>query len=761
MPTPRALAASLLASCCLAAAPLPAIAAEPRAEVPVRALDPESFLAEDAMGRAPRGLDWSPDGTRLVWVYPGEDGVEALWMRRFPDGEASALLRPTDLGAEGDELPRGLGWIWLPDGRGLVLSHGGDLHLLRFDSEPRLVRLTETEAEETDPRPSPDGSSVAFVRDHDLWLLELPAAGAASAPAGRGAAPAAERRLTIGGEEDVLLHGETDWVYWEELWGRSSEGHWWSPDGTRIAYYEFDETPVATYPLVDDLPHYPEVTWQKYPKAGTANPKVRFGVLDLGSGVTTWLETGWTEAGGETEPPYLARLHWRPDGARVAVQRINREQNRLDVLSCDPAGGACSVLLSERWPTWVNLENTFAFLADGGFVWGSERTGWRHLYRYDAGGALVRQLTSGDWAVASLDGVDEARGRAIATAFGEGELGAASRRVLSVPLDGGAPSELAGGGGWHNADAVAEATGFWIHQWSDADTPTRRTVRGPAGEVLAELPGEPPPFDLAALPGWKLLTIPGPEGSRLPAMLLEPAGAAADGAAGERHPVIQFHYGGPGSQVVGDRWNPIQGLWHKMMASRGYGVLVVDNLASAFFGKRGEDRLHRRFGPTNLAAQKAGVDYLATLPWADPERVGLWGWSGGGMHTLYCLLESPGTWRAGISGAPVTDLKLYDTIWTERYLDHPADNEEGYRLSSPVTHAEGLADALLIIHGTGDDNVHPQNTIVMSNALIEAGKPFEQAIYPKQKHGFRGAANRHLYRRMAEFFDRELGLVSR
>ncbi len=328
-----------------------------------------------------------------------------------------------------------------------------------------------------------------------------------------------------------------------------------------------------------------------------------------------------------------------------------------------------------------------------------------------------------------------------------GELGAAVRQVLAVPLDGAPPRELAGGGGWHTGGETAEGTGSWIHRWSDADTPTRIAVRGPAGEVLAELPGEPPPFDLAALPEWKLLTIPGPEGSRLPAMLLEPAPtAAADGAAAERHPVIQFHYGGPGSQVVADRWNPIQGLWHKMMASRGYGVLVVDNLASAFFGKRGEDRLHRRFGPTNLAAQNAGVDYLEDPPLGRSRAgrpLGLVGRRH--AHPLLPARTAPAP-GAPASPAPRSPTwKLYDTIWTERYLDHPDDNAEGYRLSSPVTHAANLADALLIVHGTGDDNVHPQNTIVMSNALIEAGKPFEQAIYPEQKHGFRGAANRHFY----------------
>lgn len=742
----RALVPAVLGVAALAFGAAVAVAA-PAAEQPVLPLEPDALFTEQALGRSPQDLSWSPDGLTLAYVYPDEAGTDVLWLWRAGLEQPRAVLRPADLGDEDDDgLPER---VWMPDSDALVLVHDGDLHLLRPGTEPRIERLTETEAEESDPKPSPDGRWLAFVRDHDLWLLDL------SAEPGT---PDAERRLTTDGEQDVTLNGETDWVYWEEIWGRHSEAYWWSPDGRRIAYYRFDETPVASYPLVDFSPVYPEVEWQKYPKAGSANPIVRVGVLDLGGGETTWLDTGWAEADGETEDPYLARVHWRLDSARVAVERVNREQDRLDLLLCDPRAGACSTLLTERWPTWVNVEDTFAFLSDGGFVWGSERTGWRHLYRYDAEGGLVRTLTEGEWAVTSMDVVDEKRRRAIVTAEREGEWGARGRRVLAVSLDGDELLGLAVERGWNSAVASA-ARGNWVHQWSDANSNTRWVVYLANGTTIGDLPAEPPPFDLEALPRWQFLEIEGPEGSKLPAMLLEPEGLGEDEGGGEggRHPVIMFHYGGPGSQVVADRWGSMSTLWHKMMARRGYGVLVVDNSASAYFGKRGEDRQHRRFGPLNLAAQLAGVDYLKSLPWVDPERIGLWGWSGGGANTLYCLFGSPGTWRAGLAGAPVTDWRLYDTIWTERYLDHPDDNAEGYEQSSPITHAGDLADALLVVHGLADDNVHPQNTIALSNALIDAGKPFEQAIYPGQKHGFRKGSMRHFYRRMTEFFDRELG----
>jgi dipeptidyl-peptidase-4 len=299
---------------------------------------------------------------------------------------------------------------------------------------------------------------------------------------------------------------------------------------------------------------------------------------------------------------------------------------------------------------------------------------------------------------------------------------------------------------------VAPHAGSWVHTWSDADHPERAEVRGSDGKVLAALPaGLPAGFDPAALPRWQFTTIPGPEGSRLPARLLQPAGFDPS----RRYPVIVYHYGGPASQVVVDRWAG-RDLWHKMMAQRGFVVAMVDNQSSLFFGKAGEDRDHRGMGAGNLAAQLALVDWLKSQSWVDGGRLGLWGWSGGGFNTLYCLFHRPGVWKAGVAGAPVTDWRLYDSIWTERYFDTPQDNPDGYRASSPWYDADKLRDHLLVVHGLADDNVHPQNTIALSDRLIKAGIPFEQGIYPGQKHGFKGESQTHVYARMAEFFERTL-----
>jgi dipeptidyl-peptidase-4 len=702
----------------------PALATPP--EEPGR-LTVEALLADDAMGRRTTQHAWSPDGGRLtyVWDEKGDGKETALWSLDPATGKSEILLRLAELG---ETSPESVQYVWSPRGDALLLLAKGDLYLLPLATR-ELRRLTRTEAEEEDPSFSPDGARIAFVRGFDLYMLDV--------TGGR------ERRLTTGGEKNVTLNGVNSWVYWEEIWDRKPEAYWWSPDGARIAYLHFDETPVGAYPLEDDTPLYPKVMWQKYPKAGEANPKVKIGVVQITTGRTRWLETGDPES-------YLARVAWTPRGDAVAVQRLNREQDHLDLLRCGAADGRCSTLLAETWRTWINLGRDFRFLPDGRFLWGSERSGWRRLYLYAANGSLIRPATPEDWAVTSLDEVAEDGSWAVVTGFQAGGLGPIDRKVARLRLDADGWEVLTPEAGTHQA-VVSARTGAWVHSWSDADTPPRDEVRPAAGGAPLALPSTAPAFDPSTLPKWEFLTIPGPDGSRLPAHLLKPAGLDPS----RRYPVIVYHYGGPGSQIVANAWSP-RDAWHKLMAQRGFGVFSVDNQSSLFFGKAGEDRDYRRFGTVNLAAQLAGVDYLKSLPWVDAARLGLWGWSGGGANTLYCVLNRPGVWKAAVAGAPVTDWKLYDTIWTERYLDRPQDNVEGYRDSSPLTYAGNLADRLLIIHGTADDNVHPQNTIVMSGEFVKAGRFFEQAIYPGQKHGFRGGSMRHLYARITEFFERSL-----
>ncbi|HEX5718218.1 MAG TPA: DPP IV N-terminal domain-containing protein [Thermoanaerobaculia bacterium] len=674
-------------------------------------LSDDTLVSPDANGLRPEAPAWSPDGRHLAYLW-GRNEEEALWRLDVSTGKSESLIE-MDL----DEL------AWSPRGDALLLVSEGDLYLLPIGG--KLRRLTETEEKETQPSFSPDGSRLAFVRDFDLHVLDL--------ETGR------ETALTKDGEENVFLNGTTDWVYWEEIWNRETAGYWWSPDSRSIAYYRFDEREVPAHALIDEIPRTPAVRWQKYPKPGETNPKVRIGVIGAEGGKTVWMSTG-------DEDSYLARVAWTGDA--VAIQRLNRDQTRLDLLRCKADDGACSPLLTENRPTWINLGNDLRFLDDGRFVWGSEGDGWRRLYLHDRDGKLVRPITPEGWGIASLEKVVD--GGAIVIAYRTEGMGPADRQVYRAGLDRESWEPLAAEPGTH--EAIVASNGNWVHTWHDADTPPKSEVRTASGTL--PLPYTAPSgYDPAALPKWEYLFIPGPKGVRFPARMLKPAGFDPS----RRYPVLMYHYGGPTSQVVVNRWDTRRrDLWQKKMAQSGFVVLNLDNGSSVFFGKTGEDRDHRRFGPANLEAQLAGVEYLKTLGWADAARIGIWGWSGGGYHTLYALLHAPGVWKAGMAGAPVTDWNLYDSIWTERYLDTPQDNPEGYRESSVTTYAEKLKDRLLIVHGFADDNVHPQNTVVFIDKLVKAGIPYEDAFYPGQAHSFRRAAQRHWYARMTEFFERTL-----
>lgn len=697
----------------------------------------DDVFSSKTSGKIAGRLVWAPDGKRLAYSWDDGDG-SAIWLLDLSNdstrklfalgdhkwGEKAAFAWPTQ--------PSGQGYSWSPKGDALLLQLDGDLFLYRL-GEPDLQRLTDTPTKESDPSISPDGSRVTFVRDSDLHVIDL--------------TTGKERALTSGGNGDTSRNAIPDWVYWEEIWGRESHGYWWNPDGRSIAYVHFDDSDVGRYPLSDLLTPYPAVKWQRYPTAGTPNPTVTLGVLYLATGSTVWMDTG---SGPDT---YLARVDWAPEGDALYVQRLNREQTRLDLLRCRAKDGSCVTVLTESHPTWVNLSDAYRFLHDGNIVWPSERSGWRQLYLYDHDGVLIRQLTHAAGAVTKLNSVDEATGTVLFTAYGEPPLGAARRQIYSVPLRGGQATPLAVAPGWNTAIAEPDHADYWVHTWSDANHPSTIEVCDSTGERVHGLPASEPTVDPETLPQWELLTIPSADGTRLPARILKPV----DFNPQRRYPVIMYQYGGPASQVVNDEWQGEgRGLWMKRMAQLGYIAFSVDNPASIYFGKAGEDLQFRRFGEINLKAQLQAVDYLKKQPFVDASRIGIWGWSGGGANTLYALTHAPGVWRAGVAGAPVSDWHFYDSIWTERYLDTPQTNPDGFRDSSAIDSAGKLRDRLLIVHGTADDNVHPNNTAAFVAKLVDAGIPFEMALYPEQKHHFHKADYRQFYERMSVFFERSL-----
>jgi len=623
-------------------------------------------------------------------------------------------------------------------GRRALYVFKGDLFVLDL-AAARFTRLTKTDVEEQSPGFSPDGRRLAFVRAHDLYAVDVETG--------------SETRLTRDGSE-TTLNGSLSWVYWEEIFGRRDIGYWWSPDSRALAYLQTDESAVGTSHYVDFRPDSaPRLITQRYPKAGTPNPRVRVGVVEVGNDKTTWVEI-------KDRPfEYVLRVKWLPDSRRLSVQTLTRDQKESGLYFASREAGAAERVLTETDPAWVNIHDDLHFLSDGRhFLWASERDGHAHLYRYTLDGRLVNQVTRGPWSLASsasvfwvrqaVAGIDEKEGWVYFTAL---ERSSVERHLYRVKLDGSGMTRLSAEQGTHRVSMRADAR-FYLDDFSDIRTLPSLTLRradGSGARVLA-----PPRPELIArfqLQYPELLTIPASDGFRMPARLLKPKDFRPD----RRYPVVVYVYGGPSAPSVSDAW-PGGLLADQLYLAEGFVLLTVDNRAATGISKKLENTIfHGGFEPETRDLLDA-VRWLKRQPWADPSRVGVWGWSGGGTMTLSLMTRSK-EFKAGISGAPVTDWRFYDTKWAEAIAGRPSENAEVYERANLVRRAGDLHGRLLLVHGTYDDNVHPQNTQAFADALIQSGKLFEQMIYPMRKHGFTDTpALIHRQRTMLDFWKRHL-----
>ncbi len=696
----------------------------------------------------PDALDFSPDLPRVRWL-PGGDGYLSgekrddgwSWTvvdaasgdtRPFHDPEplAAALEQQLDLTASDAAARARPGALRLSPGTDrLLLDLAADLFV--WDLEARtLTRLTRGPEREEIARFSPDGRRLAFVRNADLHVVDM---------AGK------ELRLTADGGENTL-NGKLDWVYQEEIYGRGNfRAHWWSPDSRRIAFLQTDERDVPRFTVVDHIPFRPPLEVVPYPKAGDPNPHVRLGVARASGGGVTWIDPGLY---GHTEI-LIVDVAFSPDGY-VWYQVQDRRQTWLDLHRADPDTGRSERVLRETSEAWVNVTGSPRFLADGGFLWLSERTGFRHLYRYDRDGKLVQALTDGRWEVRSLLAVDEEAGAAWIAGTYRTALGADVLRVaLDGSAEGSAPTLLTEAAGSHRGNFPAEGpVDYWIAASSDLHTPTTRTLRRADGETVRKLGGGSVPdlarFDISTP---ELLQIATRDGVDLEAMLIRPQGFDPDRV----YPAWVHVYGGPHAQQVRNRWQGSRGMWFQYLARQGIVVLVVDNRIASGKGVRSTWPVYRNFGAQELRDLTDAVDWLGAQPWVDAGRIGLDGWSYGGYMTLYALTRSD-RFRAGIAGGSVVDWRAYDSIYTERYMSTPSDNPEGYERSSVLESAADLHGDLLLVHGTMDDNVHMQNTLQMAFRLQKAGRPFEMMLYPKSRHGVTDRdLSLHLRQTMARF----------
>jgi len=708
-----------------------------------------AFASPSLTGPSPRSLRFSPDGSRVTFLRAKEEdrNVLDLWAMDVDGGEPYMLVDSRVLVEEERELTEAerqlrerarisstgiVRYQWDSQGEAILVPLDGDVFHVDIESgEAR--RVMETPEYETDARISPQGNFVSFIRDQNLYITNLETG--------------EERAITREGG-GLISWGMAEFVSQEEL--SRYTGYWWSPDERYMAVARVDESPVDNIERMEiGTDGSARVVDQRYPRAGTANANVDLYVFDLETGNFSQVELA------DTNDYYLARVNWASDSSTAYVQVLDRMQRNLDIRAVDPATGTSDTWLMESTDIWINLTRDFRALDDGSVLWTSEDTpgGYRHIQHRAADGSLITQITSGEWVVGGISAVDQENGLVYFSGWMDSPL---DRHLFVVPLDGSAePTAITEGEGRWGGSFNSSATAF-IGSYSNPTTPPQTGLYSIDGERIrwieenALVEGHPyyEFADAHIEPEYGTLTAA--DGSTLHYQMYLPT----DFDPNREYPVIQYLYGGPHAQVVTRGW---QGTRAQLFAQRGYIYFSIDNRGSWNRGREFEGHLQRRMGSVEVEDQLVGLEHLKSLPYVDADNIGIWGWSYGGYMTLMTTLQAPGEYAAGVSGAPVTDWTLYDTAYTERYMDHPDANFEGYQQSSVFAHLDGYETPLFLIHGMADDNVIFANSVRLYAELQERRADFEMMTYPGQRHGVRGEDRSvHMWSDIMEFFDRHL-----
>lgn len=658
-------------------------------------------------------LDWLPDGTgylveekdaqtkrtQFLRVDPASQQKTPLFDARTAKAICREYCRLSGFEESGLPFER---FRFVRDGKAITFSAQQQSFL--FDLQTRKLRKLAAGPGTY----SPDYTYRAFVKDNDLYL--------ADAETGQ------EKRLTTDGGPD-LMNGRTDWVYPEEF--RQHTAFWWSPDGRRIAYLQFDERAVQKYPLVGDLTPQATLDQQSYPKVGATLPTVRLFVVDIRSGKGVEIETH------SSDQVYIVRPQWRPDGSEITFQRMNRRQNELDLMAACPRSGRSRVIFREREDAWITLHEDLIFLQDNRhFLWSSERSGWRHLYLYDLDGRQRRQLTDGPWPVERVVRVDEEEDYVY---FTGGDPAGLETHFFRVKLDASGFEQLTAQPGSHSVSLDASCR-FYTDSFSSFTEPPTVDLHVADGTLLRNLSTtNAAKLDELGLQPTELVTVKAADGTTdLHGLLFKPAGYDPN----RKYPLLVSVYGGPESKSVRNRYpmdSPLQRL-----AQLGFMVWTMDNRGLRGRGKAFETATYQKLGQVDLADQTAGVRQITERRYVDGTRVGIFGGSYGGYMTCLALLKEPDVFHVGVAGSSVTDWRNYDAPYTERYMRTPQENEQGYEQGSALSHAKGLRGKLLLIHGTIDNNVHPGNTIQLADRLIKENKQFDLMLYPGRRHGIGG-----------------------
>jgi dipeptidyl-peptidase-4 len=696
---------------------------------------------------------WLADGSSYT-TLEGSEAERGQNLVRYDSerGGREVLVVARQFIPQGDSLPlRVEEYAWSPDTKMLLiftntqpvwrLNTRGDYWVLDRASG-RLHQLGGSEAKPSTlmfAKFSPDGRKVAYVRENNLYVEDL--------------ASGAITPLTTDGSR-TLINGTFDWVYEEELMNYYADGWRWSPDGKNIAYWQLNADQVRDFNLINNTDSlYSRVIPVQYPKAGEANSAARVGIVSVSGGPTRWLEIE-----GDPRNHYIARMDWAANSGEVMLQRLNRLQNTNEVMLGDARTGRVRTVLTERDSTWVDVVDNVTWLNGGkNFTWMSERDGWNHVYLVSREGKSVRLVTRGAFDVTKVLGTDERGGWLYFLASPDQP---SQRYLYRSRLNGrGAPERLSPRTdlGTHAYD-FAPNFRYALETYSGfGRPPVVRLVRVPGHEVIRTL------IDNAGLRGRlatlrkgtvEFFSVPVENGVRMPAFLMKPA----DFDSTRKYPLLLHVYGGPGKSTVNDGWGSYY-LWHLMLTQQGYLVASVDNRGTpAPLGRAWRKSVYGQLGVLETRDQAAAARALAQRSYVDLDRIGIWGWSYGGFMALNTLFQYPGLFRTGVAVSPVTHWALYDNVYTERFNGLPAENKAGYDRGSPLTYVNGLEGNLLLIHGSGDDNVHCQNSEVLVNALVAANKPFTMMEYPNRTHCVCQGKNTqlHLFELITRYLDQNL-----
>ncbi len=673
------------------------------------------------------GIRWTKDGKYYTSLVQGK-----VVKFDVTTGQEVARLYEGDLAVEAYSFSADESKLLLATNVESIYRHSTKAEFYIYDIAARATQKLSNGGKQSYATFSPNGNSVAFVRDNNLFFVD--------------ATTMVEKQVTNDGRFNHVINGSTDWVYEEEL--GFAQAFTWSPDGRRIAWYRFDESLVKEYNLQkwNNGALYPTDYRYKYPKAGEANSEVEIWIFD-----TTNDQKVKVDIGAEKDI-YIPRILWTQDPNTLSVRRMNRLQNVVEILHADATNGQTKVIVTEKSDTFVDLRYTeeLVYLKNGKqILMASERSGFKHFYLVNTDGTGSTPITSGSWEATALVGLDE-KSRTLYYLSTEGNY--LNRALYSISLDGKKKTQLSKKEGARSVN-MSPDTQFYIDQVSNANDPLTVSLFKTKGntlvkvlennEALVKKLGE---YGIAKKEFFQYTAADG--STKVDGFILKPV-TVNDG---KKYPVLVFQYSGPRSNQVSNSFGGSNFFWHQMLVQKGIAVAVVDTRGT---GSRGEEfvkQTYKQLGKLETEDLVAAGKYLASLPFIDGTRMGIWGWSYGGYMTALVMTKGAGTYKLGICGAPVTTWRFYDNIYTERYLQRPSDNASGYDDNSPLTHAAKLQGNFLLIHGTGDDNVHFQNSVALEQKLIDAGKQFRSFYYPDQAHGFRGnATNAHRYQLMTDF----------